>query len=172
MPTTISPEAIRLSKVAPWNRDLRNSYRDRFTIVGGRRFRVFAESLDGLWFIEEVEEDGEPIIFRGADGKPRTIRSERGAFASFDFGFMGSAMRLSDARRVIAKECSRERDEHAQDHAVEDLSIEHGRVYVLPVLPDGSLRATVPSRAFFRISPEGDVSKLGYADFAVDWEQA
>lgn len=87
--------AVTLSQRAPWNARLGNPYRTRWAQVGDRRFRVAADSLDAIWFVDEVDEDGEPI---GAvvDGK-----WVPGGLSTFAF-------RLSEARDKIAAACSSE----------------------------------------------------------------
>lgn len=69
---------VRLSQTAPWNGALRNPYRTRYTEYRGRYFRVAAEDLNGLWFVDEISHDG------------RTIRS------------LPFAMNLDQARSIIA----------------------------------------------------------------------
>jgi hypothetical protein len=173
---TINPAAIVLSKVAPWNPRLRadrpapNAGKtQRFAMIGERRFRVERTSFDAGWWVEEVDAEGDWIIFRDERGEKRTIRSERGGFVSFDFGWSASVATLAQARERIAAECSEERDERAQEEAVERLSAEHGAVCVLPALPDGTLRAVIPDGDLFRIEKDGEVNRLGYADFRPDW---
>jgi hypothetical protein len=86
---------VRLSQTAPWattqeinlNSRLRNTYRDRFAYVAGRRFKLSAEYLYSPWWIEEVDHDGEPL-WNEEDG--------------FKFGRW--AFRLSEAREIIALE--------------------------------------------------------------------
>lgn len=89
---------IALSKTAPWNSALTNGYRDRFAQVGERRFKVYAESLEAGWYIEEVDHDGEPLVKSFDTSRPRD--------EWFEFGFMASAMTLAEARRIIAEECN------------------------------------------------------------------
>lgn len=56
--TAKTSNPIRLSKVAPWNADLRNTYRQRYTQVGGRYFKLEADHLDAPWFVYEINADG------------------------------------------------------------------------------------------------------------------
>ncbi len=52
---------MRLSQTAPWNRQLTNPYRTRYTEHGGRYFRIAARWLDGPWFVWEIRADGTDI---------------------------------------------------------------------------------------------------------------
>lgn len=52
---------ITLSQTASWNSTLTNPYRTRWATAAGRYFEVRADSLDGLWFVNEVTADGEWI---------------------------------------------------------------------------------------------------------------
>jgi hypothetical protein len=76
--------SVVLSKIAPWNPRLRNTYRERYAEAGGRYFKVSAEWLDSPWWVEEIDFDGEPV------------REPSG-----DFRFLKLALRLSDARALI-----------------------------------------------------------------------
>lgn len=58
--TTPAPPVV-LSQRAPWNSALRNPYRTRYTLVGGRRFIAESERLDDLWTVWEVDEDGRVV---------------------------------------------------------------------------------------------------------------
>ena len=71
---------IRLTQTAPWNPALKNYYRTRYAEAGGRYFRVAAEDLNGLWFVEEINQDGQVIGDAGG----------------------GIAMNLDEARSIIA----------------------------------------------------------------------
>jgi len=83
--------SIRLSQVAPWNSELRNPYRTRWAQVGDRMFKVYADSLDGPWFVEVVDHDGEQIhTGRGLNPEDWT-------------GHVGFAMNLTQARKIIAE---------------------------------------------------------------------
>lgn len=53
--------SIVLSQRAPWNSRLGNPYRTRWTQVGDRRFKVSSDCLDGLWMVDEVDQDGEAL---------------------------------------------------------------------------------------------------------------
>lgn len=76
---------IILSQTAPWNPRLRNGYRDRYTEAGGRYFKIHAEYLGGVWFIEEIDKDGESLWQNYSD----------------------LALRLSEARQKIEAEVNR-----------------------------------------------------------------
>jgi len=52
---------IRLSQTAPWNRQLTNPYRTRFTEHGGRYFKAESHHLTDYWFVWEIDRDGEPL---------------------------------------------------------------------------------------------------------------
>jgi hypothetical protein len=52
---------IKLSQTAPWNPRLINGYKDRYTEAGGRYFKVHAEYIGGIWYIEEIDKDGESL---------------------------------------------------------------------------------------------------------------
>lgn len=52
---------MRLSKIAPWNSDLRNPYRTRYAEHGGRYFRVQADHLRATWDLEEIDRAGNAI---------------------------------------------------------------------------------------------------------------
>ena len=52
---------IRLSQTAPWNPALKNQYRTRYAEVDGHYFRVAAEDLNGLWFVDEISQDGRSL---------------------------------------------------------------------------------------------------------------
>jgi len=82
--------SIRLSQVAPWNATLGNGYRTRWTLVAGRRFKVYAETLNGVWFVEEVDEDGE------------CLHAGNGHDAADWTGSLGIAFNLTQARELIA----------------------------------------------------------------------
>lgn len=73
--------AIRLSKVAPWNAQVRRTYRQWYTQVNGRRFVIEADSLDALWTVWEVDHNG-----RVADPEA---------------GFVAHAFNLATARLAI-----------------------------------------------------------------------
>jgi hypothetical protein len=90
--------SIRLSQTAPWNPRLRNSYRDRYTEVGGRYFKVSADSLESLWTVEEVDFDGE-TLWDTPDGAYDYRRD-----GDADLKFLKHAFRLSDARELIEQE--------------------------------------------------------------------
>lgn len=49
---------IKLHQKAPWNRHLRNTYRERYTQVGDRYFQVQADNLSSPWFVHEINADG------------------------------------------------------------------------------------------------------------------
>ena len=49
---------ITLHQVAPWNRALRNTYRDRFAEVEGRYFKVSADGLQASWDVDEIDAEG------------------------------------------------------------------------------------------------------------------
>jgi hypothetical protein len=88
MNTTTS---IRLSQVAPWNSGLRNPYRTRWAQVGDRMFKVYADCLDGVWFVEEVDHDGEQL------------HHGRGLAPEDWYGSLGFAFTLTEARKMIAE---------------------------------------------------------------------
>ena len=52
---------MRLSQTAPWNRDLTNPYRTRYTEHRGRYFRIEADTLTGPWFVWEITADGADV---------------------------------------------------------------------------------------------------------------
>ena len=90
--------SIRLSKTAPWNPNLWNSYRDRYAEVDGRYFKVSADSLDSLWAVEEIDADGE-TLWDTPDGKYDHRRH-----GEIDLKFFRWAIRLSEARELIERE--------------------------------------------------------------------
>lgn len=92
--------SIRLHKTAPWNSRLINSYRDRYTQVDGRYFKVSADSLDSMWGVEEISADGE-TLWDTLDGKYDYRRH-----GEIDLKFFRWAFRLSDARKLIEEETS------------------------------------------------------------------
>lgn len=49
---------IRLSKTAPWNTRLGNPYRTRYAQVGDMKFRISADDLTQIWWVEHVDHDG------------------------------------------------------------------------------------------------------------------
>lgn len=49
---------ISLHRTAPWNRALRNTYRERYATAAARFFKVEAEFLDSPWYVHEITEDG------------------------------------------------------------------------------------------------------------------
>ena len=92
--------SIRLHKTAPWNSNLINSYRDRYTEVDGRYFKVSADSLDSLWTVEEIDADGE-TLWDTIDGKYNFRRD-----GDPSLKFLSHVFRLSDARKLIQEETS------------------------------------------------------------------
>lgn len=74
---------ITLTQTASWNPKLTNPYRTRYTTAAGRYFEVRADSLDSVWFIHEIAEDGEWL---GSDS------------------FGAIAFTLAEARTLIAQE--------------------------------------------------------------------
>lgn len=52
---------IRLSKTAPWNAQVRRTYRQWYAQVGERRFAIEADSLDALWVVWEVDHNGRVV---------------------------------------------------------------------------------------------------------------
>lgn len=97
---------VVLSRTAPWvkatgyvSRRLQNTYRERFTEVAGRKFRVSASGLNSLWDIEEIAEDGELLVrawTRDENGLPVPV-----------IGYVDHAFTLAEARRKIAEEVAR-----------------------------------------------------------------
>lgn len=85
---------IVLSQRAPWNDRLGNPYRTRWTQVGDRRFRIASDCLDGLWMIDEVDHDGEPLGHLDRTGSEWKWIPE---------GLATFAFRLSEARDKIAE---------------------------------------------------------------------
>lgn len=68
---------VKLSKTAPWNPRLTNSYRDRYAQVGDRYFKVSADTLESLWTIEEIDADGEVIAtYHGGRAPSEKIAAE------------------------------------------------------------------------------------------------
>lgn len=51
--------SVTLHQIAPWNDRLRNPYRTRWAQVGDHRYKVSAEWLNGMWTVEQVNEDGD-----------------------------------------------------------------------------------------------------------------
>jgi hypothetical protein len=49
---------IRLSKTAPWNKYLGNPYRTRYAQVGDMKFRISADDMTQIWWVEHVDHDG------------------------------------------------------------------------------------------------------------------
>lgn len=80
---------IRLSQVAPWNSTLRNTYRTRWAQVGDRMFKVSAETLYGVWKVEEVDSEGEQL-HHGLGLEPDDW-----------YGCIGFASTLAEARGMI-----------------------------------------------------------------------
>lgn len=87
---------IRLSQRAPWNSALGNPYRTRWAQVGDRKYKVYADSLNGVWMIEEVDHDGEQL------------HHGRGLEPEDWYGHVAFAFNLTEARAAIA--------EHAAQH--------------------------------------------------------
>lgn len=52
---------IRLHKRAPWNTRLRRTYREWFTEVDGRYFKIRADYLQGPWYVWEIRRDGTDV---------------------------------------------------------------------------------------------------------------
>lgn len=77
---------IVLRKTARWNPALRNRYRERYAEHGGRYWKVSADSLDSMWWVEEVGYDGE-AFFNGYE----------------HVSPCGWAFNLSAARHLIAR---------------------------------------------------------------------
>lgn len=50
---------VKLSQIASWNPALTNPYRTRWATAGGRYFEVEAKELRGVWYIHEVDTDGQ-----------------------------------------------------------------------------------------------------------------
>lgn len=74
---------ITLTQTASWNPKLTNPYRTRYTTAGGRYFDVVAENLNGVWYIHEIDADGQWL---GPDS------------------FGAIAFTLAEARTLIARE--------------------------------------------------------------------
>jgi len=88
MRATRDQARITLCRTAPWNPALRNSYRDRFAEHAGRFWKVSADSLDSMWWVEEIDRDGQPFMAGSEYVSP-----------------CGWALRLSEARDLIADFC-------------------------------------------------------------------
>lgn len=98
--TTTDPTTIRLSQTASWNPELRNPYRTRYAEVAGRYFRIEATSLDAMWWVEEIDADGETLTIE-VEGEPLfggRLPSRREQIVWGKWAF-----RLSDARQAIAE---------------------------------------------------------------------
>lgn len=88
--------AIRLSQVAPWNPRLGNPYRTRWCEVDGRKFKIYAASLDALWEIDEVDADGDVIgDVVVVDGTPKLV----------NHGLITIALTLAEAKVKIGEAC-------------------------------------------------------------------
>lgn len=95
---------VVLSQTAPWvkatgyvSHRLQNTYRERFTEVAGRKFRVSASGLNSLWDIEE--KDGELLV--------RAWRRDENGLPVPVIGYVDHAFTLAEARRKIAEEVAR-----------------------------------------------------------------
>ena len=54
--------AVKLSQIAPWNRNLRNWYRQRYAVVGGRYFLVESSRMhEKVWTVWEIDAGGEKL---------------------------------------------------------------------------------------------------------------
>jgi hypothetical protein len=90
---------IVLRKVAPWNSALRNTYRERYTEVGGRYFKVSADGLDTLWDVTEIDADGGLLFHK--EGTDLVLDSWS------DFAFTLAEAREKIAAEVAAPEAAR-----------------------------------------------------------------
>lgn len=55
-------QAVKLSQTAPWNRNLRNWYRQRYAEVGGHYFLVESTRMrEKIWTVWEIDADGEKV---------------------------------------------------------------------------------------------------------------
>lgn len=80
--------SIRLQKTHPIS-GRRNSYRERWALVNGRVFHVSADSLYGVWTVEDDDEHLSP--------------REALAFIESDEHRMALAFTLAEAREIIAR---------------------------------------------------------------------
>lgn len=75
---------IRFSQKAPWNERLGNPYRTRYAQVGEMKFRISADDLTNIWYVEHIDDNGNFIdddksrIARGL-GQARKIIEELAA---------------------------------------------------------------------------------------------
>jgi len=58
-------EKITFSQVAKWNATLTNPYRTRYAGWDGRYFKVSAETINGVWDVEEIDANGNPLGYAG-----------------------------------------------------------------------------------------------------------
>jgi hypothetical protein len=84
--------SIVLSKTHPTIRGRRNSYRERWALVEGRVYRVYADDLVGPWFVEDDTE--------AMSGREAYEYVESGRYWS------GIAFTLAEARDMIARKAA------------------------------------------------------------------
>jgi hypothetical protein len=93
---------VVLSQIAPWNPRLGNPYRTRWAQVGDRRFKVSSDSLDGLWMVDEVDEDGEPLGYLDRTGSDWKWVS--GGLSTFAFTLREARSKIEEATEVSSRQ--------------------------------------------------------------------
>lgn len=103
----MSNPTVTFSQTAPWsdgtNRLLRNGYRSRFTQVGQRYFKVSAQHLNDMWYVEQINADGTDYSEHreGLTHSQAVSAFLDGDTGALSFGLNEYVFRLSEAREAI-----------------------------------------------------------------------